>query len=68
MKFRPVYYMISGWPSLEKTMDLIPILLYRFVCCNASEIRPFRAGSSTFGKILKNHAGLLTSSTNCVKV
>ena len=51
-----------------KSVDLISILLYRFVCCNASGIRPFRAGSSTFGKILKNHAGLLTSSTNCGKV
>ena len=23
MKFRPVYYMISGWPSLEKTREMV---------------------------------------------
>lgn len=23
MKFRPVYYMISGWPSLEKTKEMV---------------------------------------------
>jgi len=31
MKFRPVYYMISGWPSLEKTRAVTEIFHFILV-------------------------------------
>ena len=36
MKFRPVFYMISGWPSIEKTKEMVDKYIAHGVCAPVS--------------------------------